>query len=113
MHPSDSQQSYAPPASPALHGNVPGASFGNPYTNGSPAGPNGAAPHGIHGMNVTNAIDAMNGTNGHHDARPHDPRPADERNLRPGARPTGMSYKFQRLREKLREAITGGEFTGK
>src|SRR5437868_9943300 len=26
---------------------------------------------------------------------------------------SGLSYKFQRLREKLREAIAGGEFTGK
>lgn len=32
---------------------------------------------------------------------------------RPGARPAGTSYKFQRLREKLREAIRGGEFAGK
>src|SRR5215213_3879422 len=28
-------------------------------------------------------------------------------------RQRGMSYKFQRLREKLREAIAGGEFAGK
>jgi hypothetical protein len=28
-------------------------------------------------------------------------------------RTTGLSYKFQRLREKLREAILSGEFTGK
>src|SRR4051794_39241603 len=32
---------------------------------------------------------------------------------RAAARTSGMSYKFQRLREKLREAITGGEFNGK
>ena len=32
---------------------------------------------------------------------------------RSGGKPSGMSYKFQRLREKLREAITGGEFAGK
>src|SRR6266436_6741410 len=28
-------------------------------------------------------------------------------------RPSGMSYKFQRLREKLRQAIASGELTGK
>src|SRR5689334_15270179 len=28
--------------------------------------------------------------------------------VRAGGRPAGMSYKFQRLREKLREAIRGG-----
>src|SRR3954451_15316763 len=112
MHPSDSQQSYAPPASPALHGNVPGAPSNNaytdphtdPYSNGDPAGQNGTAPHGMHamrGMHDMNGTNAMNGTNGHHDShdpRRHDPRPADDQNLRPGARPTGMSYKFQRLR---------------
>src|SRR5256885_12207538 len=28
-------------------------------------------------------------------------------------RPSGMSYKFQRLRERLRQAIASGELTGK
>src|SRR5947209_7573815 len=32
---------------------------------------------------------------------------------RPRRRQTGMSYKFQRLREKLRRAIETGELTGK
>jgi hypothetical protein len=38
-----------------------------------------------------------------------DTHPARTTTLRPGS----MSYKFQRLREKLREAIRGGEFAGK
>src|SRR4051794_22684045 len=38
-----------------------------------------------------------------------DARPPRTTTLRPGS----MSYKFQRLREKLREAIRGGEFAGK
>src|SRR5438128_2253273 len=29
------------------------------------------------------------------------------------AAPSGLSYKFQRLREKLRQAIATGEFSGK
>jgi regulatory GntR family protein len=40
---------------------------------------------------------------------PADVRPPRTTTLRPGS----MSYKFQRLREKLREAIRGGEFSGK
>lgn len=119
MHPSNSHPSYAPPpAHPAVYGTAPAA----PQTNGSHAGQNvqnvinglngSAAPQGMTGTNGTTSNGATsNGTN----VRPA-PRLADDRgeqNLRPGARPSGMSYKFQRLREKLREAITGGEFAGK
>src|SRR5437868_15436500 len=32
---------------------------------------------------------------------------------RANVRPSGMSYKFQRLREKLRQAIASGELAGK
>ncbi len=41
--------------------------------------------------------------------------PAADDKPRTTSRPSGakMSYKFQRLREKLREAIRSGEFTGK
>src|SRR6476660_9990758 len=31
----------------------------------------------------------------------------------PAGRQSGMSYKFQRLREKIREAVESGELTGK
>src|SRR6202012_2450269 len=41
------------------------------------------------------------------------PAPRLRRTGGPGVRADAMSYKFQRLREKLREAIKGGEFPGK
>lgn len=41
------------------------------------------------------------------------PEPARPPRRSPAARQSGMSYKFQRLREKLREAIASGELTGK
>src|SRR5579864_2222915 len=38
---------------------------------------------------------------------------ADDKILRQRIAPSGMSYKFQRLREKLRHAIISGELSGK
>jgi hypothetical protein len=35
------------------------------------------------------------------------------KSVRPNRRPGGMSYKFQRLREKIRRAVESGELTGK